>query len=116
MYTLLVICCPSDRTVACGIVGIVVVVVISGVCNRCQMRTIKCRCLIFGMSIGLDPGKKCTKGIFDKSHCWEENEHFIKLSNVNKLAVNKLVLTYNVSMGAGSQSHVTYCRPSLDGF
>jgi len=26
----------------------------------------------------------------DRSHCCEENEHFIKLSNVNKLAVNKL--------------------------
>ena len=45
----------------------------------------------------------------------------IKLSNVNKLAVNKLVLTYSVStdagnMGAGSRSHATYRRPSLDGF
>ena len=45
----------------------------------------------------------------------------IKLSNVNKLAVNKLFLTYNVSMGAGklgagSRSHATYRRPSLDGF
>jgi len=61
------------------------------------------------------------KGIFDRSHRWEENEHFIKLSNVNKLSVNKLVLTYNVSMGAanmgaGSRSHATYRRPSLDGF
>jgi len=41
--------------------------------------------------------------------------------NVNKLAINKLVLTYNVSMGtgnmgAGSRSHATYRRPSLDGF
>jgi len=26
----------------------------------------------------------------DRSHCCEENGHFIKLSNVNKLAVNKL--------------------------
>jgi len=45
----------------------------------------------------------------------------MKFSNVNKLAVNKLVLTYNVSMGAGdmgagSRSHATYRRPSLDGF
>jgi len=52
---------------------------------------------------------------------WEENEHFIKLSNVNKLAINKLVLTYNVSMGAGnmgagSRSNATYRRPSVDGF
>ena len=34
----------------------VVVVVIVGVCNRSQMRTSKCTCLIFGVSIGLDPG------------------------------------------------------------
>ena len=27
----------------------------------------KCTCLIFGVSIGLDPGWKCTKGIFDRS-------------------------------------------------
>ena len=32
----------------------------------------------------------------------EENEHIIKLSNINKLAVNKLVLMYNVSVGAGN--------------
>jgi len=30
------------------------------------MRTSKCTCLIFGVSIGLDPGWKCTKGIFDR--------------------------------------------------
>jgi len=46
---------------------------------------------------------------------------FVKLSNINKLAIKKLVLTYNVSvgagnMGAGSWSHVTYRRPSLGGF
>ena len=46
---------------------------------------------------------------------------FIKLLNVNKLAENKLVLTYNVSMGAGNmgtgaRSHKTYRQPSLDGF
>jgi len=34
--------------------GIVVVVV--GVCNQSHMRTSKCTCLIFGVSIGLDPG------------------------------------------------------------
>ena len=37
-------------TVASG-----VVVVVVGVCNRSQMRTSKYTCLIFGMSIGLDP-------------------------------------------------------------
>jgi len=42
---------PSDRTMASGVVSVVVV----GVCNRSQMRTSKCTCLIFGMSIGLDP-------------------------------------------------------------
>ena len=52
---------------------------------------------------------------------WEENEHFIKLSNVNKLAINKLVLTYNVSVGTGNmgavlRSHATYCQQPLDGF
>jgi len=46
---------------------------------------------------------------------------FIKLLNVNKLAINKLVLTYKVpmgtgNMGAGSWTHVTYRRPSVDGF
>jgi len=30
-------------------------IVVVGVCNRCQMRTSKCTCLIFGVSIGLDP-------------------------------------------------------------
>jgi len=47
----LVICRPSGCTVASGVVVIVV-----GVCNRSQMRTSKCTCLIFGVSIGLDPG------------------------------------------------------------
>ena len=39
---------------ASGVVGVVVV----GVCNRSQMRTSrpKCTYLIFGVSIGLDPG------------------------------------------------------------
>jgi len=64
------ICRPSAYTcrptVASGVVGVVVVVVID-VCNCSQMRTSKCTCLIFGMSIGLDPGYKCTKGIFDRS-------------------------------------------------
>ena len=44
--------------------GVVVVVVVVGVCNRSQMRTIKCTCLIFGMSIVLDPSRT---GIFDRS-------------------------------------------------
>jgi len=30
--------------------------VVVGVCNRSQMRTNKCTCVIFGVSIGLDPG------------------------------------------------------------
>ena len=83
-----------------------------------------CTCLIFGVSIslGLDPiARNAQKEFFDRSHRWEENKHSIKLSNVNKLAVSKLVLPYNVSMGAGnmragSRSHSTYRRPSLDGF
>ena len=103
-YLLSAICHPSDRTVVSDVVV---------VCNRSKMRTSKCTCLIFGVSIGLDPSWKCTKGIFDRSHSWEENEHFLKLSNVNKLVVNKLVLKYNVSMGAGnigtgSRSYETY--------
>ena len=57
------ICRPSGCTVASG----VVVVVLVGVCNCSQMRTSKCTCLIFGVSVGLDPGLKCTKGIFDRS-------------------------------------------------
>ena len=102
---------------ASGIVGVVVVVV----CNCSQMRTSKCTYLIFGVSIGLNPSKKRNKRIFDISHRWEENEHFIKLSKINKLAVNKPVLAYNISMGAGnmgagSRLHATYHRPSLDGF
>jgi len=59
----LAICHPSGCTVASGVVGVVVV----GVCNRSQMRTSKYACLIFGVSIGLDPGYKSTKGIFDRS-------------------------------------------------
>jgi len=39
-------------TLASGVIGVVVVVV----CNRSQIRTSKCTCLIFGVSIGLDPG------------------------------------------------------------
>jgi len=57
-------CRPSGCTVAFSVVGVVVVVVVvvvvggggGGVCNRSQMRTFKCTCLIFGVSIGLDPG------------------------------------------------------------
>jgi len=40
----------------CTVVSGVVVVVVGGVCNRSHMRTSKCTCLIFGVSIGLDPG------------------------------------------------------------
>jgi len=50
----LAICRPSGCTVASGIVGVGVVVV--GVCNRSQMRTSKYTRLIFGVSIGIDPG------------------------------------------------------------
>jgi len=38
---------PSDRTVASGVVGV-------GNYNHSQMRTSKCTCVIFGVSIGLD--------------------------------------------------------------
>jgi len=51
----LTICRPNDHTVPSGIVGVVVVIVVVGVCNRSQMRTSKCTCLIFDVSIGLDP-------------------------------------------------------------
>jgi len=64
LITFLAICRPSGCTVASGFVVVVVVV---GVCNRSQMRTSKCTCLIFGVSIGLDPGWKCTKEIFNRS-------------------------------------------------
>jgi len=55
--SLLAIYSPTGCTVVSG-VGVVVVVVVSGggVCNRSQMRTSKCTCLIFGVSIGLDSG------------------------------------------------------------
>jgi len=53
-------CHPSGCTVVSG-------VVVVGICSCSQMRTSKCICLIFGVSIGLDPGSKCTKGIFDTS-------------------------------------------------
>ena len=46
-------CRPSGCTVASGVVGVDVGV---GVCIRSQMRTSKCTCLIFGVSIDLDPG------------------------------------------------------------
>jgi len=51
-------CRPSGRTdVASGVVDVVVVVVVViGVCNRSQMSTSKCTCLMFGVSIALDPG------------------------------------------------------------
>jgi len=50
------ICRPSGCTVASGVVGVGVVVVVVGVCNCSQMRTSKCTYVIFGMSIGLDLG------------------------------------------------------------
>ena len=53
LNVLLAICRPSGCTV---VSGAVVVVVVVGVCNRSHMRTSKCTCLIFGVSIGLDPG------------------------------------------------------------
>ena len=46
---LLAICRPSGCTVASGVIGVVVVIVV-GVCNRSQMRTSKCTCLVFGLS------------------------------------------------------------------
>ena len=51
-YASLAKCRSSGCTVASGVVVVVGVVV----CNRSQMRTSKCTCLIFGVSIGLDPG------------------------------------------------------------
>ena len=53
--TSLAICRPSGCTVASGVVGVGVVVVVV-VCNRSQMRTSRCTCIVFGVSIGLDPG------------------------------------------------------------
>ena len=47
---LLAICRPSGCTVVSSVVVVVVI------CNRSQMRTSKCTCSIFGVSIGLDPG------------------------------------------------------------
>jgi len=49
---LLVVCLyrPGDRTVASGIVVIIV-----GICNHSRMKTSKSTCAIFGVSIGLDP-------------------------------------------------------------
>jgi len=47
----LAICRPSGYTVVSGVVVVV--------CNRSQMTTSKCTCLVFGVSIGLiDPGYK----------------------------------------------------------
>jgi len=45
---LLAICHYSGYTVVSG--------VLVGICNQSQKRTSKCTCLIFGVSIGLDPG------------------------------------------------------------
>jgi len=49
-HVLLAICRPSGCTVVSG-----VVVVVVGVCNHSQMRNSKYTCLIFGVSMGLDP-------------------------------------------------------------
>jgi len=49
LSALLAICRPSGCTVVSSIVVV-------GVCNRSQVRTSKCTCLIFGVSIDLDPG------------------------------------------------------------
>ena len=49
-FSLFAICRPSDCTVVSG------VVVVVGVCNCFQMRTSNYACLIFGVSIGLEPG------------------------------------------------------------
>jgi len=46
--------CRLGGTVASGVVFVVVVG--GGDCNRSQVRTSKYTCLIFGLSIGLDPG------------------------------------------------------------
>jgi len=54
-FLYLAICRPIGCTVASGVIGVVVVVVV-GVCNRSQMRISKCTCLILGISIDLDPG------------------------------------------------------------
>jgi len=54
---LLAICRPCGCTVVSGVVVIVVV----GVCNLSQMRTSKCTCLIFDVSIGLDPARNAQK-------------------------------------------------------
>ena len=60
---LLAICHPSGCTLVSGVViVVVVVVVVIGVCNRSQMRTSKCTCLIFGLSVDLNSGYKCVKG------------------------------------------------------
>jgi len=53
---LLAICRHSGCTLLSGIVGVVIIVGVIGVCNRSQMKTSKCTCLIFGVSIDLDPG------------------------------------------------------------
>jgi len=47
----LAICRPSGCTVESGVVVVVVGV---GVCNRSKVRTTKCTCLFFGVSVGLD--------------------------------------------------------------
>ena len=55
--SLLAICRRSDCNVASVVVVVVIVVIVVVVVirNCSQMRTSECACLIFGVSIGLDP-------------------------------------------------------------
>jgi len=57
-----VICRPSGCTVVYGIVGVVVV----GVCNRSQMRTSKCTCLI--LTLARNAEKEFLIGHSSRSH------------------------------------------------
>jgi len=50
---LVVVLCSLALSSSASVTSVVVVI---GVCNRSKMRTSKCTCLIFGVSIGLDPG------------------------------------------------------------
>jgi len=56
------------------------------------MRTSKCSCLIFGVSAGLDPGKKRTKGIFDRSK-------FKVIRNISPTISGCLLVTVYISTG-----------------
>ena len=52
---------------SCGCTVVSGVVVVGGICNRSQMRTSKCACLIFGVSIGLDPARNAQKEFLKRS-------------------------------------------------